>query len=153
MAQLIRKYVDRCTPCQQNKTNTHLTIPPLNPIISKEKLPFKQISYNPITDLPNSNGFNSLLVVVDQGLSKGVILCPTKKTITTKGVATIIFRKLYTRFGLFNKVISDRGPQFSAQFQKELGRILRYKLALSSTYHPQTDRETERVNQELETYL
>ena len=107
MAQFIKKYVDGCAPCQQNKTNTHPTIPPLNPIISRETLPFKQISYDLITDLPVSNGFNSLLVVVDQGLSKGVILCPTKKTITTEGVATIIFRKLYTRFGLFNKIISD----------------------------------------------
>ena len=101
MAQFIKKYVDGCAPCQQNKTNTHPTIPPLNPIISRETLPFKQISYDLITDLLVSNGFDSLLVMVDQGLSKGVILCPTKKTITTKGVAMIIFQKLYTRFRLF----------------------------------------------------
>ena len=153
MAQFIKKYVDRCTPCQQNKTNTHPTIPPLNPIASKETLPFKQISYNLITNLLISNNFDSLLVMVDHGLSKGVILCPTKKTITIQGVAIIIFRKLYTRFGLFNKIISNQGPQFTAWFQKELGRILGYELALSSTYHPQTDGETERVNQEIETYL
>ena len=153
MAQFIKKYIDGCAPCQQNKTNTHPTIPPLNPIISRETLPFKQISYDLITNLPVSNGFDSLLVMVDQGLSKGVILCPTKKTITAEGVATIIFRKLYTRFGLFNKIISDRGPQFAAKFQKELRRILRYELTLSSAYHPQTDGETERVNQEIETYL
>ena len=66
-------------------------IPPLNPIISKETLPFKQISYDLITNLPTSN---SLLVMVDHGLSKGVILCPTKKTITAEGVATIIFQKI-----------------------------------------------------------
>ena len=126
---------------------------PLNPIISRETLPFKQISYNLITDLLVSNGFNSLLVMVDHGLSKGVILCPTKKTITTEGISTIIFRKLYTRFRLFNKIISDWGPQFAAKFQKELRRILRYKLALSLAYHPQTDGETKRVNQEIKTYL
>ena len=153
MAQFIKKYVGGCAPCQQNKTNTHPTIPPLNPIISKETLPFKHISYDIITDLPTSNGFDSLLAMVDHGLSKGVIPCPTKKTITAKGVATIIFQKLYTRFELFNKIISDQGPQFAAKFQKELGRILRYELALSSTYHPQTDGETERVNQEVKTYL
>ena len=153
MAQFIKKYVDGCAPCQQNKTNTHLTILPLNPIISGETLPFKQISYDLITNLPILNGFDSLLVMVDQGLSKGVILCPTKKTITAEGITTIIFQKLYTRFGLFNKVISDWGPQFAAKFQKELGRILGYELALSSAYHPQTDGETERVNQEVKTYL
>ena len=153
MAQFIKKYVDGCAPCQQNKTNTHLTILPLNPIIPRETLPFKQISYDLITNLPILNGFDSLLVMVDQGLSKGAILCPTKKTITTEGITTIIFQKLYTRFGLFNKVISNWGPQFTAKFQKELGRILGYELALSSAYHPQTDGETERVNQEVETYL
>ena len=94
MTHFIKKYVDGCAPCQQNKINTHLTILPLNPIISKETLPFKQISYDLITNLPTSNGFDSLLVMVDHGLSKGVILCPTKKTITAEGVATIIFRKL-----------------------------------------------------------
>ena len=110
-------------------------------------------SYNLITDLLPSNGFDSLLVIVDHGLSKGVILCPTKKTVTAEGIAAIIFRKLYSRFGLFDKVISDRGPQFAARFAKELGRILGYELALSTAYHPQTDGETERVNQEVETYL
>ena len=55
MAQFIKKYVDGCAPCQQNKTNTHPTVPPLNPIPSKETLPFEQISYDLITDLPNSN--------------------------------------------------------------------------------------------------
>ena len=95
MAQFIKKYVEGCVTCQQNKTNTHPTLPPLNPIHLKVTLPFKQISYDLITDLPTSNGFDSLLVVVDHGLTKGVILCPTKKSITAEGVATIIFKKLY----------------------------------------------------------
>ena len=130
MAQFIKKYVDGCTPCQQKKKKTHPTIPPLNPIPFKEILPFKQISYNLITNLPASNEFDSILVVVDQGLSKGVVPCPTKKTITTKEVTVIIFWKLYTRFSVFNKIVSDKGPQFAAYFQRELGRILGYELAL-----------------------
>ena len=101
----------------------------------------KQISYDLITNLPISNGFDSLLIMVDHGLSKGVILCPTKKTITAEGVAIIIFRKLYTRFSLFNKIISEWGPQFAAHFQKELGRILGYELAL---YPPTTLKLTEK---------
>ena len=91
MAKFIKAYVDSCAPCQQNKTNTHPIIPALNPIKSGKTLPFKQISYDLITDLPICNGFNPLLVVVDQGLTKGVILCPTKKMITAEGIATIIF--------------------------------------------------------------
>ena len=106
-----------------------------------------------MTGLPESNGFNSLLVMVDHGLSKGVILCPTKKTVTAEGIATLIFKNLYSQFGLFNKVISDQGPQFAAHFAKELTRILGYEISLSFTYHPQFDGETEQVNQEIKTYL
>ena len=116
--------------------NTHSTVPPLNPIPSEQTLPFKQISYDLITGLPLSNSFDALLVVVDHGLSKGVILCPMKKTVTTDGIATIIFQKLYACFGLFNKVISDCGPQFATNFAKELSRILRYEIPISTAYHP-----------------
>ena len=91
MPQFIKKYIEGCSTCQQNKTNTHPTIPPIHPIPSNETLPFKQISYDLITGLPESNGFDLLLVVVDHGLSKGVILCPTKSQITAEGVAAIIF--------------------------------------------------------------
>ena len=128
-------------------------VPPLNPIPSEQTLPFKQISYDLITGLPLSNGFDALLVVVDHGLSKGVILCPMKKTVTVDGVTIIIFQKLYTCFRLFNKVISDRSPQFTANFAKELSHILGYEISLSTAYHPQTDGETERLNQEVKTYL
>ena len=77
----------------------------------------------------------------------------TGKVTEHTGVAAIIFRKLYARFGLFDKVISDQGPQFAANFTKELSRILGYEISLSTAYHPQTDGETERLNQEIETYL
>ena len=91
--------------------------------------------------------------MVDHGLSKEVILCPTKKTVTAEGIASLFFHKVFLRFGLYTKIISDRGPQFASKFAKELGKILQYDLALSTAYHPQTDGETERVNQEIETYL
>ena len=135
------------------KANTHPTVPPLNPIRSSTSHPFQQLSCDLITDLPPSSGFDSLLVMVDHGLTKGVILCPTKKTATAKGIATLFFHKVYTHFGLYEKIISDRGPQFASAFTKELGKFLRYTLALSTAYHPQTDGKTERVNQEVETYL
>ena len=96
MAQFIKKYMEGCSICQQNKTNTHLTAPPITPIPSNETLPFKQISYDLITGLPESNGFDALLVVVDHRLSKGVILYLTKSKITAEGVASIIFQKLFT---------------------------------------------------------
>ena len=66
------------------------------------------------------------LIVVDHSLSKGVILCPTKRSITADGIAAIIFQKLYACFGLFDAVILDQGPQLTANFPREFSCILRY---------------------------
>ena len=153
LASFVCKYVEGCAVFQQNKSNTHPTIPPLTPICSSFTCPFQQISCDLITDLPLSMGFDSLLVVVGHGLTKGVILCPTKKTITAEGIANLFFHKVFLRFSLYDKIISDRGPQFASAFAKELRKLLNYNLSLSTAYHSQSNRETERVNQEIETYL
>src|SRR6267154_199094 len=153
MGTYIWKYVEGCTLCQQMKSDTHPSSPPLTPIPSSALRPFSQISVDLITDLPESGGFDSVMVVVDHGLMKGVILSPCKKTITSEGVAQLFFKKVFLRFRLYDKLISNRGPQFASKFTKELGKILDYQVALSTAYHPQTDRQTERLNQELETYL
>ena len=149
----MHKYVEGCAVCQQNKFNTHPTVPPLTPICLTSTCPFQQLSYDLITDLPPSAGFDSLLVMVGHGLTKGVILCPTKKTITTEGIANLFFHKVFLHFSLYDKIISNRGPQFTSAFTKKLGKLLNYNLFLSTAYHPQSDGETERVNQEIETYL
>ena len=93
------------------------------------------------------------MVMVDHGLTKGVIYCPCTKNIDSEGVAQLFFTNVFPRFGLHSKVISDRGPQFASAFAQELACLLHYDVALSTAYHPQTDGETEHVNQELETYL
>src|SRR5882757_8067700 len=69
------------------------------------------------------------------------------------GVADIFPERVFSRFGLPEKMISDRGPQFASKFTIELRKLLGYKNALSVAYHPQTDGQTEHLNQELETYL
>jgi hypothetical protein len=74
MAIMTKQFIDGCTVCQQMKTNTHPTAAPLMPIKSHAHRPFQQVTMDFITDLPISNGFDSIFIVVDQGLSKGVIL-------------------------------------------------------------------------------
>ena len=133
--------------------NTHPTTLPLVPIPSSAARPFQQVSCDLITDLPPSSGFDSILVVVDHGLTKGVIFSPTTKTASALDIAKLFYNRVYSRFGLYDKIISDRGPQFTSLFAKELGKLLGYSLSLLTAYHPQTDGETERVNQELEVYL
>jgi hypothetical protein len=106
-----------------------------------------------ITDLPPTNGYDSILVVVDQGLTKGVILLPTNKTVTAEGVARLLLENLYKRFGLPDKIISDRGPQFASHSFRELLKLLGITSSLTTAYHPQSDGATERMNQEIEDYL
>ena len=106
-----------------------------------------------ITDLPLSHGYDSVLVVVDHGLLKGVIFHPCNKTASAVDIAKIFFQHIFLQFGLHNRVISDRGPQFTSAFARELACLLEYNVALSTAYHPQTDSESEQVNQELKTYL
>jgi transposase InsO family protein len=105
-----------------------------------------------ITDLPLVKGFDSILVVVE-GLSKGVILIPCNKTITAEGTAKLLLDNLYKRFGLPDKIISDRDPRFASRTFLELLKLLGITSALSTAFHPQTDGTTERVNQEIEAYL
>jgi len=77
----------------------------------------------------------------------------TVTTVTTAGAANLYLRNVWKLHGLPRKVISNRGLQFVATFMKELYRLLGIEAATSTAYHLQTDRQTERVNQELEQYL
>ena len=120
---------------------------------AKSTQPFANCSMDLITDLPHVNGFDSILVMVDQGLTKGVILIPCDKMITNKGTAKLLLNNLHKRFGLPDKIISDRGPQFASKVFVELLKLLGIKSVLSTAYHPQTNGTTERVNQEIEAYL
>ena len=85
LATFVQKYVEWCAIFQQNKANTHLTTPPLVPIPSMAAHPFQQVSCDLITDFPISSRFDSVLVVVDHGLTKRVIFSPTTKMASTSG--------------------------------------------------------------------
>ncbi|KAI5116973.1 hypothetical protein M0805_002060, partial [Coniferiporia weirii] len=105
------------------------------------------------TDLPISNGFNSIMVVVDHNSSKGIILIPCTKTIDALGTAKCYHDNVYHQFSLPKHIISDRGPQFTSLVFQTLCTHLRIKSKLSMAYHPQTDGQTEQANQEVEAYL
>jgi len=73
-----------------------------------------------IMDLPLSSGFDSILVMVNHGLTKEVIFIPCSKAINAASIATLFFKHVFTHFGLHDKVISDHSPQFASVFAKEL---------------------------------
>ena len=95
MTVFLKKYIDGCAICQQMKLNTHPTVAPLMPIKSHAHQPFQQITMDFIMDLPLSDGFDSIFVMVDQGLSKGVILIPCNKTVTALQTANLLIREVF----------------------------------------------------------
>jgi hypothetical protein len=150
----VKTYVQGCGICQQFKIDRNPSKPAFSPTEGPQSTrPFANCSMDLITDLPPAEGFDSILVIVDQGLTKGIILIPCNKSITAEGTARLLLENLYKRFGLPDKIISDRGPQFASKAFIELLKLLGIKSALSTAYHPQTDGTTERVNQEVEAYL
>ena len=136
------------------KVNTHISAPSLAPIKADPyAYPFSTVTMNFITDLPESNGYNALYVVVDHDLTKAIVLIPCTKTIDAIGTARLYHNNIYRRFGLPNRIISDRGPQFSSQVFQEMNKRLGVTSSMSTAFHPQTDGQTERTNQEIEAYL
>ena len=91
--------------------------------------------------------------MVDQGLSKGVILCPCNKMIDAEGTIKLYINNVFIQFGLPDTIISDRGPQFASNIFNGILDAIGIRHRMSTTYHPQTDGQTERYNQELEAYL
>jgi hypothetical protein len=123
----VKNYVQGCGTCQQFKINRS----PSNPAYvaiegANNTRPFAKCSMDLITDLPPVEGFDAILVVVDRGLSKGVILCPCAKTIMWEGTATLLRDNLFKRFGLPDEIISDRDPRFAARAFQELLKLLLY---------------------------
>jgi Integrase zinc binding domain/Integrase core domain len=150
----VKNYVKGCGICQQFKIDRNPSHPSFIPVEGAiSTWPFTHCCMDLITDLPPVDGSDSILVVVDQGLLKGVILCPTTKTVTMDRIGDLLHENLYKRFGLPDKMISDRGPQFAAKAFRAMLSRLGVNSVLSTAYHPQTDGTTERVNQEIEAYL
>jgi len=77
----------------------------------------------------------------------------TTTSISSNEVARIYQNNIWKIHGIPKKIISDRGPQFASTFMGELYKALGIKRAISMAYHPQTDGQTERINQEIEVFL
>jgi len=107
----VKNYIMGCAICQQMKVNTHPSSPGLIPIKGQENVtPFFQVTCDFITNLPETEEFDSLMVVIDHGSTKGVISIPCNKTIDATLNAQNYIDHVYRRFGLPNSFLSDRGP-------------------------------------------
>ena len=147
-------FIKGCATCQATKPRLNQPKPPIFPITNTPyTLPFETIALDFIVKLPNSDGFDTILTITDQGLSKAAIFIPCQEAIDAEGVAQLYAQQVFPHYGIPKKVISDRDVRFTAKFTKELCRTLGIQQNLSTAYHPQTDGQSERTNQWLEQYL
>jgi len=147
----VKRYVEGCDACQRNKNRTEQPAGKLMPNSIPER-PWTHISADFITKLPLAQGYDSILVVVDR-LTKMVHFIPTTEKTSAERLARLFRDNVWKLHRLPKSIISDRGPQFTVGMMKELNEMLGIKSKLSTAFHPQTDGQTERVNQELEQYL
>ena len=105
-----------------------------------------------ITKLPVVAGKDAILVVCDR-LSKITHFVATTEGTLAKSLVRLFRDNVWKLHGLPESVVLDKGPQFAAELMKELNRILGIKTRLLTVFHPQTDGQTEQINQELEQYL
>jgi len=91
-----------------------------------------------ITKLPVVAGKDAILVVCDK-LSKMTYFVATTEGTSAEGLARLLQDNVWKLHGLLESVVSDRGPQFVAELTRELNRMLKIKIKLSTVFHPQTD--------------
>ncbi|MBW0506445.1 hypothetical protein O181_046160 [Austropuccinia psidii MF-1] len=104
-----------------------------------------------ITQFPLSNSFDSILIIVDR-FSKMAVFIPTMSSITSMYLILLFIKNNFSNNGLTSRIVSDRGPPFVSSFWTNLCQQLKISRDLSAAYHPETDEQTERVNQILEQY-
>ena len=148
----ILNYVKRCLSCQRIKAERVKMPGRLEPLDIPE-MKWECISMDFVTGLPTvQNGYDSIMVVVDM-LTKVSHLIPVKTTFTTVDIARLFVKEIYRIHGLPRRIISDRDAKFTSKFWTSLFQAIGTQLCFSSAYHPQTDGQTERVNQVIEDIL
>ena len=139
-----------CDTCQRYKPARHprATLQPHD----VPDGPWQTVGVDLITGLPVVNGYDVIIVYIDH-YSKQVHVIPTTSKVDAEGIANIHHREVFRLHGIPTKFVSDRGPQFAARIMKALYQRLGITHALTTAYHPQSNGQTERANQEVERHL
>jgi len=151
MSRYIGQYVSTCDLCLQIKPWRYSPVGELQPLSVPDAW-WDTLSVDFVVELPESSRHNAVMTVVD-AVSKRVHFIPTHTTVTVEGAARLFLHHVWKLHGLPKCVVSDRRPQFVALFTKELYRLLGIRISFSTAWHPQTDRQMERINQELDQFL
>ncbi|KAL0173222.1 hypothetical protein M9458_033533, partial [Cirrhinus mrigala] len=144
-------FVKSCQICAQSKTPKELPLGLLQPLPIPQR-PWSHLSIDFVTDLPPSHEFTTILVIIDR-FSKSCRLIPLKGLPTAMETALALFNHVFRVYGLPEDIVSDRGTQFTSQVWKAFCKQLDINVSLTSGYHPQSNGQVERLNQEIGRYL
>ena len=157
MRNKVGKFIKNCVSCQQNKHSTHAKYGEAQ-AMEPPTAPWTNITMDFVTQLPSSKdpvtGYNydSIFVVVDR-FTKYAEMIPFRHSYTAEQLAHVFKDRIIRYHGIPESIISDRDKLFTSNYWTTLLAAIGTKKKLSTAYHPQTDGQTERVNQTMETYL
>lgn len=146
------QFIASCDTCARSKAAKHHPYGLLQPLPIPTR-PWGSISMDFVTALPPTpSGQDAILVVVDR-LTKMSHFLPCKSTFTAQDTSVLVLQEIVRLHGLPDDITTDRGSVFMSAFWKGLFSLLGVKQNGSSAFHPQTDGQTERINQIMEQYL
>jgi hypothetical protein len=151
MKAAVQNFVKTCLICQQSKPDRS-KLPGLLQPLEVPTQAWQIVSLDFVEGLPRSGHANCILVVVDFFTKYGHFI-PLCHPFTAAGVAKQFLNHVYRLHGLPAAIVSDRDRIFTSQFWSQLFKLADVQLRLSSSYHPQSDGQTERLNQTMETFL
>ncbi|KAL0541606.1 hypothetical protein IC582_021659 [Cucumis melo] len=152
MKREVAEFVSRCLVCQQVKAPRQKPAGLLQPL-SIPEWKWENVSMDFITGLPRTlRGFTVIWVVVDR-LTKSAHFVPGKSTYTASKWAQLYMSEIVRLHGVPVSIVSDRDARFTSKFWKGLQTVMGTRLDFSTAFHPQTDGQTERLNQVLEDML
>jgi hypothetical protein len=151
MSKDIKQYTNTCDICQKSKPRRHAPVGMLQPIPIPSQ-PFEVVTMDFIPELPESAGYDNILVIVDK-LTKYALFIPTTTTLTEIEAAKLFFRHVISKFGIPRQIITDRDTRWKGEFWKEICRLMGVQRSLTTAYHPQADGQSEIMNQGLEIAL
>ena len=151
----VRDYVLGCQICQGAVSKKHKPYGKLNPLPLPER-PMQELTMDFVTGLPSvvfeGREVDAILVIVDR-FTKYTLMFPISTTMTASELAELFYNEVELQFGPPKGIVSDRGSLFASSFWSSLCFYSKIRRRLSTAFHPQTDGQTERVNQVLEQYL
>jgi hypothetical protein len=146
------KFVSTCVACQRNKARRHKPYKLLQPLPVPKKR-WHTVTFDFIVKLPKTSRRNGSICVFVDKLTKLVHFVACKEEVSAKEFAKLYVDHVFRLHGLSREFITDRDYSFTSAFWQEVTVLLGTRIVMSSSFHPQTDGETERVSQILETYL